>query len=99
MTRHIFIEKTPGFVSHTAASKVLAENQLVQDFVGIQTEEKFKASAFVSDSCSDRARFSATNTMQTVDALSKWNGAVKPNQTVSILTKTLKILRTVVNFS
>lgn len=61
MTRHIFIEKTPGFVSHTAASKVLAENQLVQDFVGIQTEEKFKASAFVRYSCCDEACFLSTN--------------------------------------
>ena len=47
-TRHIFVERRPGYIEHTAASKLLADSKLVHDFVGIITEEKFKASASVS---------------------------------------------------
>lgn len=47
MTNHIFKEEKPGIVTHTAASKLLAENRLMEDFVGISCEEKFRAQAHV----------------------------------------------------
>ena len=40
MTNHIFQEHD-NMVSHTAASKILAQNTAVRDLVGIQTEELF----------------------------------------------------------
>ncbi|ESZ96863.1 hypothetical protein SBOR_2728 [Sclerotinia borealis F-4128] len=45
MTNHIFQEIRPGSVTHTAASKLLATNSLVEDFVGIASEERFQAAA------------------------------------------------------
>ena len=47
MTNLIFCEPRAGFIAHTAALRVLAENNLVRDFVGITCEEKFKGSACV----------------------------------------------------
>ena len=47
MTNHVFCEPRPGVVAHTAASKVMAENTLIRDFVGIASEEKFQAAAYV----------------------------------------------------
>jgi hypothetical protein len=48
MTRHIFTEPRPGYVSHTASSRLLAENKHVRDISGIICEERFPASAKVS---------------------------------------------------
>jgi hypothetical protein len=47
MTNRIFHEPKPGVVAHTAASRLLAENGLVRDFVGMGSEERFKSAAFV----------------------------------------------------
>ena len=47
MTNHIFCEPREGAVAHTAASRLLAENKAVEDFVGALSEEKFKAAANV----------------------------------------------------
>jgi len=49
MTNYIFCEPRPGVVAHTAASKLIAENSLIRDFVGMASEEKFQASAYVSE--------------------------------------------------
>jgi len=47
VTNQIFQEPRPGIVKHTAASKLLAEDSLMRDFVGIACEEKFPAAARV----------------------------------------------------
>lgn len=47
MTNHIFKEVRPGVVAHTAASKLLASDPLLTDYVGIVTEERFQAAAHV----------------------------------------------------
>ncbi|PQE24943.1 Sterigmatocystin 8-O-methyltransferase protein [Rutstroemia sp. NJR-2017a WRK4] len=46
MTNHIFQEVRPGTVVHTAASKLLATDPLVSDFVGIGCEERFQAATY-----------------------------------------------------
>ncbi|KAA8568576.1 hypothetical protein MFRU_012g01210 [Monilinia fructicola] len=45
MTNHMFKEVRPGVVAHTAASKLLATNPLIKDYVGIASEERFQAAA------------------------------------------------------
>ncbi|CCD54232.1 hypothetical protein ACHAPC_000993 [Botrytis cinerea] len=45
MMNHIFKEVRPGVVAHTAASKLLASDPLLTDYVGIVTEERFQAAA------------------------------------------------------
>ncbi|PHH68523.1 hypothetical protein CDD82_501 [Ophiocordyceps australis] len=49
MTNHIFHEPAPGFIAHTAASRVLAQDAALRDWVGFNTEEVFPASAHVLD--------------------------------------------------
>src|SRR4051812_17270441 len=44
MTNHIFTEPRTGYVAHTAASRLLVQNQGLQDFVGTNTEEVWPAS-------------------------------------------------------
>ena len=46
MTNHIFREEN-GLVVHTAASRLLTENKLFQDVVGVATEELFPGAAKV----------------------------------------------------
>jgi hypothetical protein len=48
MTNHIFCEPNPGMVAHTAASKLLAENDLISAFVGMSVEEHFPAAPRVN---------------------------------------------------
>ncbi|KAK2030299.1 O-methyltransferase [Colletotrichum zoysiae] len=47
MTNHIFREPTPGVIAHTAASRLLAEDQALQDWVGYNLEDNFPASGHV----------------------------------------------------
>lgn len=47
MCNHIFREPRPDHVAHTATSKLLAESELMQNFVGISMEERFRASGRV----------------------------------------------------
>ena len=47
MTRHIFHEPSPGVIAHTAASKLLAEDAALQDWVGFNSEDIFPAAANV----------------------------------------------------
>ncbi|KAK5991011.1 Chlorophenol O-methyltransferase [Cladobotryum mycophilum] len=47
MTNRIFQEPSPGFIAHTAASRLLAEDQTAQDWVGFNCEEVFPASGHV----------------------------------------------------
>lgn len=49
MTNHIFCEPRPGFVAHTAVSRLLVENPLMHDFVGNFCEVRFPASARTVD--------------------------------------------------
>ncbi|KAF2027953.1 S-adenosyl-L-methionine-dependent methyltransferase [Setomelanomma holmii] len=49
MTNHIFREPKPGVVAHTAASKLLATNPLIKEFVGLKVEEEFPAAARTMD--------------------------------------------------
>ena len=43
MTKHIFSEPRKGFVAHTAASRVLAEDEQMVDWVGASTGELWQA--------------------------------------------------------
>ncbi|KAL0937797.1 o-methyltransferase [Colletotrichum truncatum] len=47
MTARIFREPSPGVIAHTAASRLLAEDQTLQDWVGYNLEDNFPASAHV----------------------------------------------------
>ena len=49
MTNHIFCEPRPGTIAHTATSQLLAENKLMQDFIGNVCEIRFPASARAAD--------------------------------------------------
>ncbi|KAL8728737.1 MAG: hypothetical protein Q9166_005224 [cf. Caloplaca sp. 2 TL-2023] len=49
MTDNIFCEPRPGHIAHTAASRLLAQNSLVNDFVGNVCEIRFPASARTMD--------------------------------------------------
>lgn len=48
MTKYIFKESRPGFVAHTASSKVLAEMPILNDWVGMVCEEMWPAASRVS---------------------------------------------------
>ena len=50
MLNHIFRERRKGFVAHTAASRLLAEDKALSAWVGLRTEEHFQAAARV-ESC------------------------------------------------
>ena len=43
MTNYIFHEPRPGFIAHTAASKVLAQNKLISSLMGMGANEIFPA--------------------------------------------------------
>lgn len=44
MTNRIFKEVSPGVIAHTAASKVLAEDGIMPDWVAICTEDIYPVS-------------------------------------------------------
>ena len=45
MTQRIFYEPRKNVVAHTAASKLLAEDKIVSDWVGVSTDELWQAAA------------------------------------------------------
>ena len=45
MTKHIFKEPRKGVVTHTAASRLLAENAQIRDWVGASTDELWQAAS------------------------------------------------------
>ncbi|KAI1080192.1 S-adenosyl-L-methionine-dependent methyltransferase [Whalleya microplaca] len=49
MTNHLFQELKPGVISHTAASRLLVEDQALQAWVGFNTEDIYPGSAHVID--------------------------------------------------
>ncbi|KAI1392312.1 S-adenosyl-L-methionine-dependent methyltransferase [Hypoxylon trugodes] len=49
MTNKIFQEPKPGVIMHTAASKLLVEDQALQSWVGFNTEDIYPGSAHVLD--------------------------------------------------
>ncbi|KUJ09465.1 S-adenosyl-L-methionine-dependent methyltransferase [Mollisia scopiformis] len=49
MTNRIFKEVEPGVVAHTAASRVLAEDQMINDWVGFCVEDIWPAASRVVD--------------------------------------------------
>ncbi|MCJ1464907.1 hypothetical protein MMC07_003522 [Pseudocyphellaria aurata] len=49
MAHHLFREPTPGVVAHTAASKVLAENPLMHQWLGMVSEELWPAATRTVD--------------------------------------------------
>lgn len=48
MTNRIFKEVKPGVVAHTAASRVLAEDKAMQDWVGFCVEDIWPVSSPLS---------------------------------------------------
>lgn len=83
MCNRIFRESRPGFVVHTAASKLLAENKLMYDFAGIGTEEKFLSAPRVSIFAFMISGGFTDGISQVVDALEKYGGAYDPRETGS----------------
>lgn len=49
MANHLFRELSPGVVGHTAASKMLAENPLMRQWLGMVSEEMWPAATRVGD--------------------------------------------------
>ncbi|KAH8726602.1 O-methyltransferase-domain-containing protein [Phaeosphaeriaceae sp. PMI808] len=49
LTNHVFQEKEPGKVSHTAASRFLAENKFAREWVEMYTQEILPATARMTD--------------------------------------------------
>ncbi|KAL9592948.1 MAG: hypothetical protein Q9219_007705 [cf. Caloplaca sp. 3 TL-2023] len=49
MTKHMFRETRPGFVAHTAVSRVLAEESGMKDWVGMVCEEMWPSAARTVD--------------------------------------------------
>ncbi|KAI0838265.1 S-adenosyl-L-methionine-dependent methyltransferase [Hypoxylon sp. FL0890] len=49
MTNHLFQEPKPGVIAHTAASRLLVEDQALQAWVGFNTEDVYPGSAHVID--------------------------------------------------
>lgn len=47
MLNHVFTEPRKGVVAHTAASRVLAEDEVTRDFVGVAVEDLWKAATRV----------------------------------------------------
>lgn len=47
MTNHVFSEPSPGFIAHTAASRMLAQDNSLQNWVGFNSEDIFPAAANV----------------------------------------------------
>ncbi|KAL2269640.1 hypothetical protein VTJ83DRAFT_1824 [Remersonia thermophila] len=47
MTNGIFAEPTPGFIAHTAASRVLRDDEAMQSWIGFNGEDLFAAAAHV----------------------------------------------------
>ncbi|CAG9995810.1 unnamed protein product [Clonostachys byssicola] len=47
MTNHVFCEPAPGFIAHTASSRLLAQDGPLQDWVGFNSEDIFPAAASV----------------------------------------------------
>lgn len=45
ITKHIFIEPRKGFVRHTAASRLIAEDEQMSDWVGASTGELWQAAS------------------------------------------------------
>ncbi|PFH54940.1 hypothetical protein XA68_11558 [Ophiocordyceps unilateralis] len=45
MTKHVFCEISPGLIGHTAASRLLAHDESLQDWVGFNSEDVFPAAA------------------------------------------------------
>lgn len=62
MTNQIFHEPRPGVIAHTAASRLLSENELVNGYVGAVCEEKFLASARVKPLCPPISQKNPTDT-------------------------------------
>ncbi len=48
--QHIFYEPRPGYVAHTRASRLMAEDQALQDWVGFHVEDCFQAASHTIDS-------------------------------------------------
>lgn len=49
MANHVFRESSPGVVAHTTASKVLTENPLMRQWLGMVSEEIWPAATRVGD--------------------------------------------------
>ncbi|KAI0138054.1 S-adenosyl-L-methionine-dependent methyltransferase [Hypoxylon sp. NC0597] len=63
MTNHLFQEPKPGVIAHTAASRLLVEDQALQAWVGFNTEDVYPGSAHVIDAL--KAYPDATSLTQT----------------------------------
>lgn len=81
MTNQIFKEPRKGIVAHTVASRLLAEDQDLRDYIGMRAEEAFPAAAKVDDEHSGPQNCLLT-TPQIVDALSRYGHPQTPAQCV-----------------
>lgn len=84
MTYHIFREPRKGVVAHTAVSKLLADDALVTEWVGMVSEEIWPAVSKVLsfESYYPRA-LDADFIKKAVEALRQWPRSEEPNHSVS----------------
>ncbi|KAG8408832.1 Alpha-1,3-mannosyltransferase cmt1 [Metarhizium acridum] len=62
MTNYIFCEPEPGLIAHTAASRKLAEDGALQDWVGFNSEDIFPSAAKVLESLQEHPEATSLTT-------------------------------------
>ncbi|OAA46971.1 O-methyltransferase, family 2 [Metarhizium rileyi] len=62
MTNYIFCEPEPGMIAHTAASRKLAEDSALQDWVGFNSEDIFPSAAKVLQSLQEHPEATSLTT-------------------------------------
>lgn len=82
MTDFIFHESSPGFVAHTAASKVLVENPLARSLIKIGAAEFTPALNKVTDESRTWSCESPADSEQLRDAMLQHPGSQEPLQSV-----------------
>ena len=82
MTFRIFQEPREGIVRHTGASKALADNPLLRQWVGMISDELWPAATKVGQLIFTSYRIHVES-LQTVDAITKWPKCEEPNNSVS----------------
>lgn len=79
MTNRIFKEVSPGVVAHTAASKALANDDLLQDWVGFCVQDLWPVSTELVPCLSPANVFKAA--VATLEALTRFPGSQEDTQT------------------
>lgn len=82
MTKHLLRESRKDVVEHTAASRLLAQDGALADWVGVNLGETWLAAARVYTAVSCKGGFPAN---ERVNAMRKWPGSQRAAQSVFAL--------------